>query len=155
MSVVKWSRSEFLIRSSDRPGSKIGTSPRASDSIFSCTMSRTWTSWPSSAKQAAVTSPTQPAPITPMGSRAFMRRLTLQGLGGAGDVDHLPRGERLEQRVRDPVDGVLVAPCHQPQTVAVVEQLQLAVPVFVHLGRVVEDRRVHPGGALDAVVLAD
>ena len=31
-------------------------------------MSRAHTSWPSSAKQAAVTRPTQPTPITPIGS---------------------------------------------------------------------------------------
>ena len=31
-------------------------------------MSRAQTSWPSSAKQAAVTRPTQPTPMTPIGS---------------------------------------------------------------------------------------
>src|SRR3954451_22932786 len=117
-------------------------------------MSRTCTSWPSSAKQAAVTRPTQPAPITPMGSRAFMRRMTLQGLRGAGDVDHLPGRERLQQRVGHPVDRVLLPPCHQPQAVAVVEQLELAVAVLLRRGGVVEDRRMHPGRSLEAVVLA-
>ena len=68
MSVVKCRRSAFFVTSSDRPGSWIGTSPRASDSTFSCTMSRAQTSWPSSAKQAAVTRPTQPTPMTPIGS---------------------------------------------------------------------------------------
>ena len=38
MSVVKWSRSAFFATSSGRPGSWIGTSPRASDSTFSWTM---------------------------------------------------------------------------------------------------------------------
>ena len=33
--------------------------------------SRTTTSWPSSAKEAAVTRPTQPAPTTPSGSLAI------------------------------------------------------------------------------------
>src|SRR3954447_24915365 len=107
-------------------------------------MSRTWTSWPSSAKQAAVTRPTQPAPITPMGSRAFMRRMTLQRLGGAGDVDHLPRGERLEQRVGDPVDRILLAPRHQAHAVAVVEELELAAADLARLVGRLEDRSVGP-----------
>ena len=68
MSVVKWRRSAFFATSSASPGSWIGTSPRSSDSIFSGTMSRAQTSCPSSAKQAAVTRPTQPTPITPIGS---------------------------------------------------------------------------------------
>ncbi len=68
MSVVKCRRDAFLATSSDRPGSWIGTSPRASDATFSGRMSRAQTSWPSSAKQAAVTRPTQPTPMTPMGS---------------------------------------------------------------------------------------
>ena len=68
MSVVKWRRSAFFVTSSGRPGSWIGTSPRESDSTFSGTMSRAQTSWPSSAKQAAVTRPTQPTPMTPIGS---------------------------------------------------------------------------------------
>ena len=60
MSVVKWSRSAFFVTSSGSPGSWIGTSPRESDSTFSGTMSRAHTSWPSSAKQAAVTRPDPP-----------------------------------------------------------------------------------------------
>ncbi len=51
----------------------MGTSPRASDSTFSGTMSRAHTSWPSSAKQAAVTRPTQPTPMTPIGSLSGMK----------------------------------------------------------------------------------
>src|SRR6476646_9589738 len=98
-------------------------------------MSRTCTSCPSSAKQAAVTRPTQPAPITPMGSRAFMRRMTLQGLGRAGDADHLPRTERLQQRVGHPVHRVLLPPGDQAKPVAVEEQLELAVPVAARLRR--------------------
>ncbi len=35
-------------------------------------MSRATTWWPSSAKQAAVTRPTQPTPITPTGSRCSL-----------------------------------------------------------------------------------
>ena len=58
MSVLKWSRSAFFFTSSGSPGSWIGISPRVSDSTFSGTMSRAQTSWPSSAKPAAVTRPT-------------------------------------------------------------------------------------------------
>ena len=41
-------------------------------SIFAASMSRHQTSWPSSAKQAAVTRPTQPTPITPIGGLSVM-----------------------------------------------------------------------------------
>ena len=58
----------FRSISSGSSGSWIGTSPRRSDSTFSGTISRTTTRCPSSAKQAAVTNPTQPAPTTPIGS---------------------------------------------------------------------------------------
>ena len=68
MSVVKVSRSALRASSSSSPGSWIVVSPRASASTFSATMSRAKTGWPSSAKQAAVTRPTQPTPITPIGS---------------------------------------------------------------------------------------
>jgi hypothetical protein len=67
MSVVKVIRSAFRWISSVRPGSWIVSSPRESDSTFSGRMSRAITGWPSSAKQAAVTRPTQPTPITPTG----------------------------------------------------------------------------------------
>src|SRR5436190_14672522 len=67
-SSVKVSRSRFRSSRSPRPGSKKGTSPFCSRSTFSGTTSRTVTSWPSSAKQAAVTRPTQPAPKTVSGS---------------------------------------------------------------------------------------
>src|SRR5438094_3104800 len=80
-------------------------------------MSRQWTSWPSSAKQAAVTRPTQPAPMTPIGSRSGMARerseALAEGLGGAGDRQHLGRAERLRQRVGDPVDGAVRLPRDQ------------------------------------------
>ena len=53
-----------------------GSAPRrgASDSTFSGTMSRAQTSCPSSAKQAAVTRPTQPTPMTPIGSLSGIER---------------------------------------------------------------------------------
>ena len=65
-SVVNVSRSR-LRSSSSRPGSWIGgVSPARSVSIFSALTSIATTRWPSSAKHAAVTSPTQPTPITPI-----------------------------------------------------------------------------------------
>ena len=51
-------------------------------------MSRAHTSWPSSAKQAAVTRPTQPTPITPMGS------LSAIAAEEATERDYSPRTER-------------------------------------------------------------
>ena len=75
ISRVKVSRSLFFLISSASPGSWIGTSPALSASTFSGTISRTTTLWPSSAKQAAVTRPTQPAPTTPIGSRSSAQLL--------------------------------------------------------------------------------
>src|SRR5207244_11855815 len=95
-------------------GPHVGPPPCASPSTFACTMSRQWTSCPRSAKQAAVTSPTQPAPITPRGSRRATRAAPLERLGGAGDVDHLLIAERLRQRVRDPVGAAARPPRDQP-----------------------------------------
>ena len=140
MSVVKCSRSAFFATSSGRPGSWIGTSPRASDSTFSATMSRAQTSWPSSAKQAAVTRPTQPTPMTPIGSRsrscgAEATREASRAPRRARDGQHLLLGQRLQQRVRDPVDGLGRAPRDQPQAVAVEVQLVLAPADLARLGR--------------------
>ena len=73
MSVVKVIRSALRWSISVSPGSWIVTSPRESASTFSGRMSRAITWWPSSAKQAAVTSPTQPTPITPTASRSLIR----------------------------------------------------------------------------------
>src|SRR5680860_63482 len=74
--VVKCRRSALRRSRSSIWGSWMVTSPRASDSTFSGTMSRATTRWPSSAKQAAVTSPTQPTPTTPMLSRSRPRSLS-------------------------------------------------------------------------------
>ena len=56
-----------LAASSSIPGSWIGTSPPLRASTLAASMSIAITSWPSSAKQLAVTRPTQPTPITPIG----------------------------------------------------------------------------------------
>ena len=68
MSVVKVSRS--ALRASELVEARLVDRRLAarSASTFSATMSRAKTGWPSSAKQAAVTRPTQPTPITPIGS---------------------------------------------------------------------------------------
>src|SRR5215208_3208282 len=155
MSVVKRSRSAFFATSSGRPGSWIGTSPRESDSTFSGMMSRAQTSWPSSAKHVAVTRPTQPAPTTPIGSLAMTAAGYLAAAPcRAGDGHHLLLGERLEQGVGDPVRRLGGAPRHQAQPVTREVQLVLTAADAALLGRLVEDRRVPPGGALQAVVLA-
>src|SRR5215212_8905788 len=103
MSVVKCSRAAFSATSSGSPGSWIGTSPRLSDSTFAGTMSRAQISWPSSAKQAAVTRPTR-----------------LQRPHGAGDGKHLLLVQGEQQGVGDPVEGLGGAPGDQPQAIPVV-----------------------------------
>ena len=68
-----------------QPGSQIGIRPRLRPSIFASSMSMQWTSDPSSAKPAAVTRPTYPVPMTPIGSLAFVLigRITLASEGRA------------------------------------------------------------------------
>src|SRR2546423_15617973 len=128
-------------------------------------MSRTYTSWPSSAKQAAVTRPTQPAPMTPMGSRdSFIRRgslrqgsshLLAERLARPRDREHVVLRDRLQQRVRDPVARVLRLPRDEPDALAVLVDHELP-PVVVHdLRRALEDRRVLPARPLQAVVLPE
>src|SRR5215208_6564123 len=134
----------------------MGTSPRASDSTFSWTMSRTWTWWPSSEKQAAVTRPTQPAPMTPIGWRSGMTGEATHGvqpwssesLGRARDFQHLLLGQRLEQRVRHPVHRLRRSPGHEPHPVAVHVDVVLAAPDLLGLVCALEDRRVLPLRAL-------
>ena len=63
---MKARRSRLRSSSSSTPGSWNGTRPDCSASIRSGTTSRITTSWPSSAKQAPVTRPTQPAPKMPI-----------------------------------------------------------------------------------------
>src|SRR3712207_4031770 len=118
-------------------------------------MSRQWTSWPSSAKQAAVTRPTQPAPITPMGSRSAKRRMSLQRPRRADDREHLLQRQLVRQRVGEPVGALAGLPRDEPDAVAVVVDLHLAAPDLAVLVRPRQDRRIPPGRALDAVVLAD
>src|SRR3954454_13080055 len=142
-------------------------------------MSRTYTSWPSSAKQAPVTRPTQPAPMTPMGSReSFIRRgslrhessksprrgfraeLTLvqrerlpERLAVSPGSEHVVLRDRLQQRVRDPVARVLRLPRDEPHALAVLVDHELP-PVVVHdLRRALEDRRVAPPRCLPGVNL--
>src|SRR3982750_1277766 len=115
-------------------------------------MSRTYTSCPSSAKQAAVTRPTHPAPMTPMGSReSFIRRGRLrqtvqrtaltERLAVPRDGELVVLRDRLKQRVRDPVARVLRLPRHEPHALAVLEDHELP-PVVVHdLRRALRGRR--------------
>ena len=64
----KCRRSRWRATSSSSPGSQIGIRPARRASILASSMSMHQTSLPSSAKPAAVTRPTYPVPITPMGS---------------------------------------------------------------------------------------
>ena len=79
-SSVNESRSRLRSSSAGTSSSWNGTSPRCSASIFAATTSRITTSWPSSAKQAPVTRPTQPAPKIPI--LAIAPRLYLAGPSG-------------------------------------------------------------------------
>src|SRR5712691_7916176 len=122
--------------------------------IFAASMSTQKTSFPSSANPAAVTRPTYPVPITPIGSRAaLMSRGNLLTESGErpGDGDHLLVAQRLKQRVRDPIHGAGGLPRDQAQPAAVVVELELAADHLHLVVGAVEDRRVHPVGALDAV----
>ena len=68
VSVVKLRRPLCALRRtiSSSPGSKIGISPAPSARIFSSSLSTHVTLMPNSAKQAPVTSPTYPVPMTAM-----------------------------------------------------------------------------------------
>src|SRR3954468_2985842 len=119
-------------------------------------MSRTWTSCPSSAKQAAVTSPTQPAPMTPIGSRSGIGGGELpERPRGVRDRQHLALGQRLRQRVADPVDRVVGLPGDDPRVGAVAVDPEDAIADLLDLARAAEDRRVLPAESLEADVLAD
>src|SRR5215217_5682782 len=105
--------------------------------------------------------------MTPIGSRsgASMERFTLAGARrasflaeaaqGGRDGDHLPAAEGLGEGVGDPVDRAPRPPRDEPQAPAVVMQLELAPVDAARLRGIFEDRRLAPGRALDAVVLAD
>src|SRR5436305_15288311 len=102
--------------------------------------------------------------MTPMGSRpadmrprrllAAARGLLTDALQRARDVHHLRVRKLLGERVGDPVDGARGLPRDEAYAVTV-EIALVGAAAHAHLvGRVVEDRRRHPGRALDAVVLA-
>src|SRR3954471_22798987 len=150
ISVVKRSRSRLRSISSGRPGSWIGTSPRSSDSTFSGTISRTTTRCPSSAKQAAVTRPTQPAPTTPIGCFSLMLASQELSRGSLGprelaealrDLQHVGVRNRLDVGIGEPEGALVSLPSDHPQAVPVVVELVVAIPDRLLVGRVVEDRR--------------
>src|SRR2546423_8877967 len=119
-------------------------------------MSRQWTSCPSSPKHAAVTSPTQPAPMTPIGSRSGTRGAYLsEWLRRPGDGQQLPFRNGLRQRVRDPVDGAVRVPRHEPGAGAIAVKEVGPTTDRDAVGRPPQDRRIDPGEALEPEVLAD
>src|ERR671934_2948202 len=91
------------------------------------TTSRTITSWPSSARQPPVTSPTQPAPKTPIvRDSAIAGSLLRQRLQPARDGEHRLVRERVEDRVDDPVRGAVLAEHNHVQVGAGVVERELA-----------------------------
>src|SRR2546422_9747910 len=122
----------------------MGPSPGESASPSACTMPGQWPWCRRSAKRAAVTSPPQPAPIPPGGSRRATRAAPLERLGGAGDVDHLLIAERLWQRVRDPVGAAARPPRDQPDALGVTEDHVLLTVELLDARGAPEDRRSLP-----------
>src|SRR6188472_4825807 len=90
-------------------------------------MSMHQTSLPSSAKPAAVTRPTYPVPITPIGSRCVLmwrrRRLAAERPHRACDRQHLLVRERAQERVGHPIGPAPCPPGDELQAAAVVEEL--------------------------------
>src|SRR5919106_119543 len=114
--------------------------------------SRTTTSFPSSARHAAVTSPTYPAPTTP--TRAIAETLApRQRPQALRDLDHRLVRELVEQRIHDP-DGRLRRLQHDHVQVraGVVQPVCPALDRRHHV-RVAERGRVFPVGLLDPPVL--
>src|SRR5262249_61047455 len=113
-------------------------------------MSRITTSWPSSAKHAPVTRPTQPAPKMP--TRAIGRML-LPGphrLEALCDREHRLVREGVEQRVDDPVAPVAVSQHDHVQVRARVVERELAAAEVVLEAPICEHGRVRPVRFLDA-----
>src|SRR5204863_3750832 len=141
--------------SSARPGSWKGTRPSRRASTFSATTSRTTTSWPRSAKQAAVTRPTQPAPKIPSGSRSAISadNLLVERSQTLRDREHGLVRERIEQRVHHPVARPAGPQDDHVEVRAVVVEVVLAA--LDHLAEVLvrERGRVVPVALLDAPVL--
>src|SRR5215218_10731978 len=96
--------------------------------------------------------------MTAIGSRAAPMRRSRLAPGAqrgqrTGDGEHPPVADRLEERVRHPVRAPARLPADVLEPRAVEEQEQLATAHPPDLARVVEDRRIAPGGPLHAVVL--
>src|SRR5688500_20344298 len=118
-------------------------------------MSRATTGWPSSAKKAAVTSPTQPAPTTPSGSLSIAGSLIMPArLQALRDREHRLVGEAVEKSVDDPVGAavlfervhVQVRPVDEKPVFASLDRLRVARPV--------EGRFVCPIRLLDVPILS-
>src|ERR671922_1483775 len=123
-------RSRLAARSSAKPGSWMGTRPASSSARRSGTTSRTTTSWPRSAKHAAVTRPTQPAPRTPIGSLPLMCEslLSARRAQALRDREHRLVREPVEQRVHHPVGGAVLLERDHVEALPVEEELVLAAP---------------------------
>src|SRR3954451_19587377 len=142
----------------------MGSSPRRSESTFSGRISRTTTRWPSSAKQVAVTRPTQPAPSTPIGSFSLTLRSLRCPVGSLrprklpealSNLQHVFVRNGFDEGVRDPEGPAVGLPGNHPQAVAVVEQFVRAPPDRLFVACTVENRRVLPERGLEDVVVTD
>src|SRR5262249_29816583 len=166
---VKVSRSRCSAMSSSSPGSWIGTDPSASAAILRGSMSRIVTSWPMVARQTPVTSPTYPAPTTPMRDIIVPPRIeSLRGDLVLMDDDrgvvplpdvHLPREDHVGPHVADRLDGeVLVEGVRDPvrhppalpeQALHVLAVVEGRVALAVDAGAPPHERRALQAGLHD------
>src|SRR6266480_3015299 len=118
-------------------------------------MSRMMTWWPSSAKQAPVTRPTQPAPNTPIAGFSLLTRRSLAGHGPEAlcDRQHRLVRERVQQGVYNPVAGAARAKHHHVQVAAGVVEVVAPAADPLRETLVQERGRAEPVGLLDPPVL--
>src|SRR5688572_22497250 len=93
--------------------------------------------------------------LVPWASMAAGEGSSAELAQGAGDRRHLLVRERARERVAHPVHRFRGPPGDEPDPLAVAVDHHLALPDADVLVRIVEDRGVAPGRALDAVVLAE
>src|SRR3954451_7240930 len=166
-SCLRWSEPRIMIVCG-LPASASVTSPTPSEGIVCPCSLITSERWATSSRIVADTA-TVVAPSTMMlPSRNFLyirracvrtgrrleRRSAAEAGQRAGDREHLLVRQRSQQRVRDPVDRVALAPGDQAQPRAVVVELVRPPVQGLRAVGLAQDRRVGPVHALDAVVVA-
>src|SRR3954462_10049092 len=147
-------RSLFRSSTSGKSGSWKGSLPARRASIRSGITSRTITWCPSSAKQPPVTSPTQPAPKTPIVRDSAMAGSLLGERSEASrDGEHGLVRELVEDRVDDPVGRPVFSQHDHVEMAAGVVQRVLAPADLVNEAGLGKHRRVVPVRPLDPPVL--